>query len=72
LIIYIIDIYILAMVESKGITLDKSWFIKSRRGNIKDDYFFEKKLGSGGNGAVYLASNKQTGKNKYFQSDLYY
>ena len=42
--------------------LDRSWFIQSRRGNIKDVYFFEKKLGSGGYGAVYLAMNKQTGK----------
>lgn len=42
--------------------LDRSWFIQSRRGNIKDQYFFEKKLGSGGYGAVYLAMNKQTGK----------
>ena len=41
--------------------LDRSWFIQSRRGNIKDVYFFEKKLGSGGYGAVYLAMNKQTG-----------
>ena len=41
--------------------LDRSWFIQSRKGNIKDQYFFEKKLGSGGYGAVYLAMNKQTG-----------
>lgn len=41
--------------------VDRSWFIQSRRGNIKDQYFFEKKLGSGGYGAVYLAMNKQTG-----------
>ena len=41
--------------------LDRSWFIQSREGNIKDQYFFEKKLGSGGYGAVYLARNKQTG-----------
>ena len=40
---------------------DKAWFIQSRQGNIKDQYFFEKKLGSGGYGAVYLARNKQTG-----------
>ena len=46
--------------------LDRSWFIQSRTGNIKDQYFFEKKLGSGGYGAVYLALNKQTGK-AYFQ-----
>jgi len=40
---------------------DKSWFVQSRQGNIKDEYFFEKKLGSGGYGAVYLAKNKTTG-----------
>lgn len=42
--------------------VDRTWFIQSRRGNIKDQYFFEKKLGSGGYGAVYLAMNKQTGE----------
>ena len=48
--------------EANMMPLDRSWFIQSRRGNIKDQYFFEKKLGSGGYGAVYLALNKQTGK----------
>lgn len=47
--------------EVNMMPLDRSWFIQSRRGNIKDQYFFEKKLGSGGYGAVYLALNKQTG-----------
>jgi len=47
--------------EANMIRLDRSWFIQSRTGNIKDQYFFEKKLGSGGYGAVYLAMNKQTG-----------
>lgn len=42
--------------------MDKAWFIQSRQGNIKDHYFFEKKLGSGGYGAVYLAKHKLTGK----------
>jgi len=41
--------------------MDKAWFIQSRTGNIKDHYFFEKKLGSGGYGAVYLAKNKTSG-----------
>ena len=50
------------MVEGKAIKYDKSWFVQSRQGNIKDEYFFEKKLGSGGYGAVYLAKNKTTGK----------
>ena len=49
------------MVESTGIKHDKSWFVQSREGNIKDEYYFEKKLGSGGYGAVYLAKNKTTG-----------
>ena len=50
------------MVEATGFKHDKSWFVQSRTGNIKDEYFFEKKLGSGGYGAVYLAKNKQTGR----------
>jgi serine/threonine protein kinase len=37
-------------------------FIESLSGNIKEKYFFEKKLGSGGYGAVYLAKNKKNGK----------
>jgi serine/threonine protein kinase len=49
--------------KSNPIKMDKAWFIQSRQGNIKDCYFFEKKLGSGGYGAVYLAKNKLTGKN---------
>ncbi len=44
------------------ITIERQWFIDSRQGNIKDDYYFEKKLGSGGYGAVYLAKHKKTGK----------
>lgn len=59
------------MVETTGaanmMPLDRSWFIQSRRGNIKDLYFFEKKIGSGGFGAVYLALNKQTGKLKVYE-----
>lgn len=42
--------------------IKKQWFIDSKQGNIKDDYYFEKKLGAGGYGAVYLAKNKKTGK----------
>ena len=47
-------------MEPKAMT--RSIFIESLVGNIKEKYFFEKKLGSGGYGAVYLAKNKQTGK----------
>jgi calcium-dependent protein kinase len=52
------------MVERKStkpITIERQWFIDSRQGNIKDEYYFEKKLGSGGYGAVYLAKHKKTG-----------
>ncbi len=52
------------MVERKTtgpITIERQWFIDSRQGNIKDLYYFEKKLGSGGYGAVYLAKHKKTG-----------
>ncbi len=56
------------MVDRKTtgpITIERQWFIDSRQGNIKDDYYFEKKLGSGGYGAVYLAKHKKTGKYRY-------
>ncbi len=50
------------MVDPKrSITIERKWFIDSRQGNIKDDYYFEKKLGSGGYGAVYLAKHKKNG-----------
>ena len=42
--------------------MTRSIFIESLVGNIKEKYFFEKKLGSGGYGAVYLAKNKTTGE----------
>ena len=47
--------------RKKSIQIERKWFIDSYQGNIKDDYYFEKKLGSGGYGAVYLAKNKKTG-----------
>ena len=43
-------------------SMSRSLFIESLVGNIKEKYFFEKKLGSGGYGAVYLAKNKVNGK----------
>ena len=43
-------------------SMTRALFIESLIGNIKEKYFFEKKLGSGGYGAVYLAKNKTTGK----------
>ena len=50
------------MEGGKDKAMSRSIFIESLVGNIKEKYFFEKKLGSGGYGAVYLAKNKQTGK----------
>lgn len=47
-------------MEGRAVT--RSMFIESLQGNIKEKYFFEKKLGSGGYGAVYLAKNKVSGK----------
>ena len=47
-------------MENRAVT--RSMFIESLQGNIKEKYFFEKKLGSGGYGAVYLAKNKVSGK----------
>jgi hypothetical protein len=53
------------MVDRKTtgpISIEREWFIDSKQGNIKYEYYFEKKLGSGGYGAVYLAKHKKTGK----------
>lgn len=50
--------------------MTRSIFIESLVGNIKEKYFFEKKLGSGGYGAVYLAKNKQTGKSDWHSNVL--
>ena len=50
------------MEQKKTIHVGGKWFIDSIQGNIKDEYYFEKKLGSGGYGAVYLAKNKRSGK----------
>ena len=47
-------------MENKAVS--RSMFVESFQGNIKEKYFFEKKLGSGGYGAVYLAKNKNNGK----------
>lgn len=56
-------------MESKTVSQPKSMsrsiFIESLVGNIKEKYFFEKKLGSGGYGAVYLAKNKKTGRYQF-------
>ena len=57
------------MVE-QGIIFDKSWFVQSKQGNIKDEYYFEKKLGSGGYGAVYLAQHKVTSKYSLANGEL--
>ncbi len=48
--------------EEKQLKLEKQWFITSRKGNIKEEFYFEKKLGSGGYGTVYQARKKDTGK----------
>jgi serine/threonine protein kinase len=48
--------------ERKNKPMSRSIFIESLVGNIKEKYFFEKKLGSGGYGAVYLAKDKKSGK----------
>lgn len=50
------------MVDKSVIHVQSSWFIDSKTGNIKEEYYFEKKLGSGGYGAVYLAKQKRSGK----------
>ena len=55
------------MVEKRATTIrvERQWFIDSNSGNIKTEYLFERKLGSGGYGAVYLALSKKTGKDSH-------
>ena len=48
--------------KSGGILLKKEWIIGSKKGNIKEEFYFEKKLGSGGYGTVYQARRKATGE----------
>lgn len=52
-------------------SMTRALFIESLIGNIKEKYFFEKKLGSGGYGAVYLAKNKITGKYQGNKAELF-
>jgi len=47
------------MVDQMIIT--KQWFIDSYKGNIKDEYHFVSRLGSGGFGVVYLAEHRKNG-----------
>lgn len=49
------------MEKNSTMQIERIWFIDSKSGNIKDEYYFEKKLGSGGYGAVYLAKHKRNG-----------
>lgn len=47
---------------NKNVIVQKRLFIQARHGNIKDEYFFEKKVGQGGFGVVYKAKNRLTQK----------
>lgn len=58
------------MDPKKKAIIQKTWFIDSKSGNIKDDYFFEKKIGTGGYGAVYLAKNKKTSKQRVISNPV--
>ena len=42
--------------------MQKRLFLHARIGNIKDEYYFEKKVGEGGFGVVYKARNHLTKK----------
>lgn len=44
------------------LVIHKKMFLQARSGNIKEAYFFEKKIGQGGFGVVYRARNKLTFK----------
>lgn len=47
---------------NKNVIVQKRLFLQARNGNIKDEYFFEKKVGQGGFGVVYKAKNRLTQK----------
>ena len=47
---------------NKNVIVQKRLFLQARHGNIKDEYFFEKKVGQGGFGVVYKAKNRLTQK----------
>jgi hypothetical protein len=47
------------LVERDKLIIKKEWFIDSKTGDIKEDYYFEKKLGEGGYGTVYQAIDKK-------------
>lgn len=47
---------------SSNVVINKKMFLQAKAGNIKEAYFFERKLGQGGFGIVYKAKNKLTEK----------
>jgi serine/threonine protein kinase len=56
------------MEKKESFVVKKHWFIDSKQGNIKEEFRFLKKLGSGGYGTVYLAERRKTGKQISFLS----
>ena len=44
----------------KSLKVDKKHFVTSKIGNIKDQYYFEKNVGRGTFGVVYLARDRLT------------
>ncbi|MCQ2821138.1 MAG: protein kinase, partial [archaeon] len=49
------------IIKTKTLPFDRRNFIHIKKGNIKDMYTLDTKLGSGASGAVYKAANKKTG-----------
>lgn len=47
---------------NNNLKISKQWFIDSHVGNIKEQYHFIERLGSGGFGVVYLAEHRKSGK----------
>jgi len=48
------------MKFDSNVKMDKRMFLRFKQGSIKEEYFFDRKVGHGGFGIVYKAKNRIT------------